>query len=56
MAAAGMQNVPPVEIETAVPTLKVMRLQKPALDMVCLYRGCGLIRRSITEFYSVSLI
>jgi len=25
--------VPPVEIETAVPTLKVMRLQKPALDM-----------------------
>jgi hypothetical protein len=42
MAATGIQAVPPVEVETAVPTLKVMRLQKPDLHMVCI-SYCGLI-------------
>ena len=36
MTSTGMQPGIPLEMaETAVPTLKVMRLQKPELHMVC---------------------
>jgi hypothetical protein len=34
MANPGNQNITSAEAETAVPTLKVMRLQKPDLHMV----------------------
>ena len=32
-SSSGMPAAAPVEMETAVPTLKVMRLQKPDLHM-----------------------
>ena len=43
MSASGMQTkTGPIEVETAVPTLKVMRLQKPELHVVRLaLKGCS---------------